>query len=226
MRHPLGGLIAVGGIFVAWQIRADQKGCLLALVWLVLVGCVVATFMAAFASLALAIEGGAWAVLLPLLALPVALFAFKWMEAPTAEGRQVMDRIAGFKHYLGITEEERLDTLHPPEKTPELFEKYLPYAIALDVENRWADKFAGVLAAAAATATAGHSFDDGLVFGAGKHLGRPRRVRVERRLLAQLQHLVGRDLAFVEQQRLGRRRFVRGRRWRRRRRRLVSAAAR
>jgi uncharacterized membrane protein len=46
--------------------------------------------------------------------------------------------------------------LHPPEKTPELFEKYLPYAIALDVENHWADKFAGVLAAAAAAgSTAG-----------------------------------------------------------------------
>ena len=67
-----------------------------------------------------------------------------------------MDRIAGFKHYLGITEENRLELLHPPEKTPELFEKYLPYAIALDVENHWANRFAGVLAAAAAAgSTAG-----------------------------------------------------------------------
>ena len=40
--------------------------------------------------------------------------------------------------------------LHPPEKTPELFERYLPHAIALGVENRWAGKFAAVLAAAAA----------------------------------------------------------------------------
>jgi uncharacterized membrane protein len=37
-----------------------------------------------------------------------------------------------------------------PEDTPEIFEKYLPYAIALGVENRWANRFAGVLAAAAA----------------------------------------------------------------------------
>jgi uncharacterized membrane protein len=68
-----------------------------------------------------------------------------------------MDRIAGFKQYLGITEEHRLDTLHPPEKTPELFERYLPYAIALEVENRWADRFVTVLATAAAAGAAAHS---------------------------------------------------------------------
>jgi hypothetical protein len=86
----------------------------------------------------------------PLLALPLVLSAFRWMAAPTREGRAVMDRIAGFEHYLSITEEERLEALHPPEKTPELFERYLPYAIALEVENRWAERFADVLAAAAA----------------------------------------------------------------------------
>jgi uncharacterized membrane protein len=75
------------------------------------------------------------------------------MAAPTSDGRAVMDRIAGFEQYLSITEEERLEALHPPEKTPELFERFLPYAIALGVENRWADKFASVLAAAAADPT-------------------------------------------------------------------------
>lgn len=88
---------------------------------------------------------------LPLLALPVVLTAFSWMAAPTREGRAVLDRIAGFRHYLSIAEEERLDTLHPPEKTPELFERYLPYAIALEVENDWASRFTSILAAAAAS---------------------------------------------------------------------------
>lgn len=149
---PLGGLVAAAGVLIAYQLTKGRTGCLLVLVWLVMIGCAFSLLGAVMASIVLAISGGAWAVLLPLLALPVALFAFKWMEAPTVEGRQVMDRIAGFKHYLGITEEERLDRMNPPEKTPELFERYLPYAIALDVENRWADRFAGVLAAAAATA--------------------------------------------------------------------------
>jgi len=88
---------------------------------------------------------------LPLLALPVVLTAFSWMAAPTREGRAVLDRIAGFRHYLSVAEEERLETLHPPDKTPELFERYLPYAIALKVENDWASRFTSVLAAAAAS---------------------------------------------------------------------------
>ena len=102
-------------------------------------------------TIVLALEAGpVIPVLLPLLSLPVAISAFWWMAAPTREGRAVMDRISGFKRYLSITEEERLETMHPPEKTPELFERYLPYAIALDVENEWAGRFAAVLAAAAA----------------------------------------------------------------------------
>ena len=88
---------------------------------------------------------------LPLLALPVVLTAFSWMAAPTREGRAVLDRIAGFRHYISVAEEERLEALHPPEKTPELFERYLPYAIALEVENDWASRFTSVLAAAAAS---------------------------------------------------------------------------
>ena len=102
-------------------------------------------------TIVLAMESGRiLPMLIPLLALPFVISAFWWMAAPTREGRAVMDRIAGFKRYLSITEEERLETMHPPEKTPELFERYLPYAIALDVENEWAGRFATVLAAAAA----------------------------------------------------------------------------
>lgn len=78
----------------------------------------------------------------------VAALGFAWLQAPTRAGRKVMDRIDGFRQYLDVAEEERLDYLNPPEKTPELFERFLPYAIALNVENRWAQRFAGVLAAA------------------------------------------------------------------------------
>jgi hypothetical protein len=37
---------------------------------------------------------------------------------------------------------------NPPERTPELFEKFLPYALALGVEQAWSERFAEVLAAA------------------------------------------------------------------------------
>lgn len=112
---------------------------------------------ATFGAVVSALAEGQWAVLLPLLGIPLAISAYAWMFAPTAEGRAMMDQIAGFKHYLGVAEEDRLETLHPPEKTPELFERYLPYAIALDVENSWAKRFSGVLAAAAASGAAAHT---------------------------------------------------------------------
>ena len=48
----------------------------------------------------------------------------------------IMDQIEGFRQYLGVAEEDRLNALNPPEKTPELFEQFLPYAIALDCRER------------------------------------------------------------------------------------------
>jgi len=70
------------------------------------------------------------------------------MKAPTHYGRRVMDHIEGFKLYLSVAEKEGLNRRNPPEKTPALFEKFLPYALALDVENEWSEQFADVLARA------------------------------------------------------------------------------
>ena len=76
-----------------------------------------------------------------------ALF-YHLLKAPTLSGRKIMDQIEGFKLYLSVAEKERLNLLNPPEKTPALFEKYLPYALALNVENAWSEQFAEVLAQA------------------------------------------------------------------------------
>jgi uncharacterized membrane protein YgcG len=70
------------------------------------------------------------------------------LKAPTHTGRRLLDRIEGFKMYLGATDKDRLQTLYPVEKTPEYFEKYFPYALALDVEQAWAEKFSDVLSQA------------------------------------------------------------------------------
>lgn len=82
--------------------------------------------------------------IIPVVVLITPLFAFL-LKAPTQGGRRLMDKIEGFKHYLSVAEEERLNLVHPPEKTPELFERYLPYALALDVEQEWAEQFNQVL---------------------------------------------------------------------------------
>lgn len=152
-----GPFVAVAAFASAWWMRRRIKvaeGGARILAWTVLVLAIGIGVTSAIGTIFAAIGGGALVVLTPLVMLPVALTAFRWIYAPTREGRAVMDRIAGFRQYLGIAEEDRLETMHPPEKTPELFERYLPYAIALDVENRWAERFAGVLATAAATGAA------------------------------------------------------------------------
>ncbi len=70
------------------------------------------------------------------------------LKAPTRLGRKVLDRLEGFELYLSVAEEDRMNFHNPPERTPELFEKFLPYALALGVEQTWSEQFAGVLAAA------------------------------------------------------------------------------
>lgn len=72
------------------------------------------------------------------------------LKAPTRAGRKVMDELEGFKLYLSVAEQDRLHLMHPPEETPELFERYLPYALALGVEQEWSERFASVLALAEA----------------------------------------------------------------------------
>ncbi len=83
--------------------------------------------------------------------LPIAnVVFFRLLRAYTAKGRAIMDRIDGLKMYMQAAEKERLDAMNPPDRTPELFEKLLPYAIALGVEQRWSEQFADVLAKAQA----------------------------------------------------------------------------
>ncbi|MBI2410577.1 MAG: DUF2207 domain-containing protein [Candidatus Kerfeldbacteria bacterium] len=68
------------------------------------------------------------------------------LKAPTRAGQKLRREIEGFKWFLSVTEKERLAFAHPPKKTPELFEQFLPYALALGVENKWAQQFADVFA--------------------------------------------------------------------------------
>jgi uncharacterized membrane protein YgcG len=73
------------------------------------------------------------------------------LKAPTVLGAQTLDQIDGFKMYLETAEKDRLEMLNPPAVTPAVFEKFLPYAIALDCENRWSQKFEQQAAAAGFT---------------------------------------------------------------------------
>lgn len=75
---------------------------------------------------------------------------YRLLRAFTKKGRALMDRAEGLRLYMSIAEEERLNVLNPPDRTPELYEKLLPYALALGVEHQWSDQFSDVLAKAQA----------------------------------------------------------------------------
>jgi hypothetical protein len=64
---------------------------------------------------------------------------FGWfMPARTVRGTREVEQVLGFREFLARVEADRLDRL---VRTPELFERFLPYAMALGVEDRWAKAF-------------------------------------------------------------------------------------
>ncbi len=84
-----------------------------------------------------------------------------FMPKRTVKGRKLEDKILGFKMFLNTTERFRIAELIPhlpldlgnkKQNISEdvvrlkLFELYLPYAIALDIEKKWSAQFAEVLA--------------------------------------------------------------------------------
>ena len=85
------------------------------------------------------------------------LFYINALPAYTQKGQELKEEIEGFKLFLGTTETERLKVIGtPPVKTPELYEKYLPYAMALGVEDAWTQQFTPVFARLAKEKTPYH----------------------------------------------------------------------
>jgi uncharacterized membrane protein len=84
-------------------------------------------------------------VTIVLMVVTIVVFAIL-LKRPTGQGRALMDDAAGFREYLEIAEKDELNLRNPPDKTPQLFESYLPFALALGVEQQWAERFARIFA--------------------------------------------------------------------------------
>jgi uncharacterized membrane protein YgcG len=114
---------------------------------------------AAGLALAAVLSGGGGILLIAiigaLMLAAVITFAFL-VPAPTAEGRKLLDEIEGLKLYLGVAERDELARLPGPDAPPPLdaqrYQFLLPYALALDVEAAWTEKFTAAVGAAAAEA--------------------------------------------------------------------------
>jgi uncharacterized membrane protein len=68
--------------------------------------------------------------------------AFGWfMPSRTARGTRELENILGFQEFLSRVDSDRMNRVI---KTPEMFEKFLPFAMALGVEATWAKAFEGI----------------------------------------------------------------------------------
>ena len=79
------------------------------------------------------------------------------IRAPTQEGRELLDEIEGLKLYMKVAERDELASMRGPEEPPmdaARYEAMLPFAVALEVEDAWTDKFTAAVGAAMAAQTA------------------------------------------------------------------------
>jgi hypothetical protein len=67
---------------------------------------------------------------------------FVLMRAPTPRGVAILQQLAGFREFLVRVEQDRLDRVNTPEQRAALMDRFLPYAIALNIREGWGDKMA------------------------------------------------------------------------------------
>jgi hypothetical protein len=68
--------------------------------------------------------------------------AFGWfMPAHTDQGARALEGVLGFEDFLVHVESDRFNRM---VKTPEMFEKFLPFAMALGVEKNWSKAFQNI----------------------------------------------------------------------------------
>ncbi len=68
---------------------------------------------------------------------------FGWfMPAHTEQGTRALEGVLGFEDFLVHVESDRFNRMI---KTPEMFEKFLPFAMALGVEKNWSRAFQGIM---------------------------------------------------------------------------------
>ncbi len=67
------------------------------------------------------------------------------IKRPSEEKLRKKSLIEGFKMYMGAAENEQIKFHNPPEMTPQSFEKLLPFAMVLGVDEIWGKKFDDLL---------------------------------------------------------------------------------
>ena len=81
-----------------------------------------------------------WIIAAILTAAVICIFGW-FMPARTLTGARTFEKVLGFEQFLERVESDRLERI---VKTPEMFERFLPYAMALRCEKKWVAAFAGI----------------------------------------------------------------------------------
>lgn len=72
----------------------------------------------------------------------IVIVLFGWfMPSRTGRGTRELEKVLGFQEFLSRVEGDRLNRV---VTSPEMFERYLPFAMALGVEDNWAKAFEGI----------------------------------------------------------------------------------
>jgi hypothetical protein len=136
MFTSIAGLV-IGGFYTSKPIRPNPRqrvtSALLPLLFFIGPGALIYYF---------ALPGAHGFVLALLMAVLFNSVAFVIMRAPTVPGQTVITQLAGFREFLRRVEQDQLERLNTPEQKAELMNRFLPYAIALNVREGWGDQIA------------------------------------------------------------------------------------
>lgn len=74
--------------------------------------------------------------------LVISYFVYAYLIVRPGEKKlEQQAKIEGLKMYMSAAEERQMQYFNPPDITPDVFEQLLPYAIALNMDKIWGDKF-------------------------------------------------------------------------------------
>jgi uncharacterized membrane protein len=85
-------------------------------------------------------QSGLWTVGAIVLSIVIIILFSRIMSAKSMKGVRTRVEILGFQEFMNRVDADRLKRM-----PPDTFEKYLPYAMALGVEHRWAKAFQGIV---------------------------------------------------------------------------------
>jgi uncharacterized membrane protein YgcG len=86
------------------------------------------------------LQSGVWSVISVIICGVIVYLFGRQMTAKSLKGARTYVQVLGFEEFMNRVDRERLRQM-----PPDTFEKYLPYAMALGVEHRWAQAFAGII---------------------------------------------------------------------------------